>query len=58
MFGKNLTLKKTKNKTIVDSGFSNELYDKKRKHGNAGNNTKLSESKSNSVKALPLLQNR
>ena len=40
MFGKNLTLKKTKNKTIVDSGFSNELYDKKRKHRNAGNQHK------------------
>ena len=40
MFRKNLTSKNTKNKISIDSGFSNELYGKNRKHGNAGNQQK------------------
>ena len=40
MFGKNLTSKTLRIKVSVDSGFSNELYGKKRKPGNTRNQQK------------------
>ena len=40
MFGKNLTSKSSKNKIFLGFVFSNELYGKKRKPGNAGNQQK------------------